>query len=35
MQQFRHATEELPFGEPLNVRSAWEVRARAAICALL
>jgi hypothetical protein len=30
--QFRHATEELPFGEPLNVRSAWEVRARAAIC---
>jgi hypothetical protein len=30
--QFRHATEELPFGEPLNVRSAWEVRVRAAIC---
>src|SRR5215471_6215167 len=30
--QFRHATQELPFGEPLNVRSAWEVRARAAIC---
>jgi len=27
--QFRHATEELPFGEPLNVRSAWKVRARA------
>src|SRR5262245_35519788 len=30
--QFRHAIEELPFGEPLNVGSAWEVRARAAIC---
>src|SRR5262245_32473089 len=33
--QFRYATEELPFGEPLNVRSAWEVRARAAICPVI
>lgn len=30
--QFGHAIEELPFGEPLNARSAWEVKARAAIC---
>jgi hypothetical protein len=30
--QFHHATEEVPFGDPLNVRSAWEVRARTAIC---
>jgi hypothetical protein len=30
--QFHHASEELPFGEPLNVRSAWEVRARVAVC---
>jgi hypothetical protein len=28
----QYATEKLPFGEPLNARSAWAVSARAAIC---